>query len=113
MDMRRVRVVRFVVALVCAAAAPAQAQVGASHAQDLEFLARMVASCYASGQMAFGQRVIQRRFVESFLESCHADRRLRATIDTAFARDAGLGCNMTRFFEVKDRLQQERDRGRC
>lgn len=89
------------------------AQPGAANMQDLHFLARQVAACYAEGKMAFGQRVLHRRFVESFLEDCEASASDRRAIEAEFAAPGGEACTLPRFHDVKDRLSFERGRGRC
>lgn len=101
-------VVAAVVASSSAAARP-----GSQNMQDLHFLARQVAACYADGSMAFGQRVLHRRFVESFLAECEATSEDRRAIEADFAAPGGEACNFTRFLDVKERLSFERGKGRC
>jgi len=89
------------------------ARPGSQHMQDLHFLARQVAACYAEGKMAFGQRVLHRRFVESFLAECEATPADKRAIDAAFAAPSGEACTLSRFFDIKERLSFERSRGHC
>ena len=102
-------------AFVLAVAAPdgAGAQPGAANMQDLHFLARQVAACYAEGKMAFGQRVLHRRFIESFLEDCAASASDRRAIEAEFSAPGGEACNLPRFHDTKDRLSFERGKDRC
>ena len=97
------------------AAVPAGAQMTEPILSDLEYLARQVAVCYATGQMEFSQRVLHRRFVHDYLSGCRATSRQQQRIEESFlyARGSGTDCNPTRFFEVKEELQQARQRQRC
>lgn len=101
------------IAAVAIACLPAAARPGSQNMQDLHFLARQVAACYADGSMAFGQRVLHRRFVENFLQECEASAADRRAIEAEFAAPGGEACNFTRFHEVKERLSFERSKGRC
>lgn len=82
---------------------------------DLEYLARQVAVCYATGRMEFSQRVLHRRFVHDYLSGCRATSRQQQRIDDAFlyAPNSGGRCHLTRFFEIKEQLQRARDRHGC
>lgn len=94
---------------------PAGAQMTEPTLGDLEYLARQIAVCYADGRMEFGQRVIHRRFVHEYLTGCRASPRDFRPIEDAFLHRPGSGesCNLTRFFEVKDRLQRARSSRIC
>lgn len=94
---------------------PAGAQMTEPTLDDLEYLARQIAVCYADGRMEFGQRVIHRRFVHDYLTGCRVSRRDFRRIEDAFLHRPGSGesCNLTRFFEVKDHLQRARGRQNC
>lgn len=91
------------------------AQMTESVLAELEYLARQLAVCYADGRMEFGQRVIHRQFVHDYLTSCRASGRDVRRIEDAFMHRPGSSerCSLTRFFEVKDRLQRARDRHNC
>lgn len=97
------------------AAGPAGAQMTEPVLDELEYLARQLAVCYADGRMEFGQRVIHRRFVHDYLTGCRASEREVRRIEEAFVHRPGDSqrCNLTRFFEVKDHLQRARDRHNC
>ena len=101
------------IAAAALATQQAAARPGAQNMQDLHFLARQVAACYADGSMAFGQRVLHRRFVETFLAECEATSEDRRAIEADFAAPGGEACNFTRFLDVKERLSFERGKGRC
>ncbi len=91
----------------------ALARPGSQNMQDLHFLARQVAACYAEGKMAFGQRVLHRRFVESFLAECEATPEDKRSMEADFAAPSGEACTLSRFFDIKERLSFERSRERC
>jgi hypothetical protein len=94
---------------------PAHAQMSEQVLGDLEYLARQISTCYAAGQMEFGQRVLQRRFVEGYLSLCAASAEQRTRIDRDFryVPERHETCEMTRFFEVKDSLITLRSRRVC
>jgi hypothetical protein len=81
--------------------------------QDLHFLARQVAACYAEGKMAFGQRVLRRRFVEPFPADYETTPEDKRAIDADFAAPSGEACTLSRFFNIKERLSFERSRRHC
>jgi len=59
------------------------------------------------------QRVLHRRFVESFLAECEATPADKRAIDADFAAPSGEACTLLRFFDIKERLSFERSRGHC
>lgn len=83
------------------------------HEKLRQALARQLAACYAESRMAFGRRVLQRRFLEAFLEDCAASASSRRSIEAKFAAPGGEGCNLLRFRDVKDRPSFERGKGCC
>jgi len=94
---------------------PAHAQMSEQVLGDLEYLARQISTCYAAGQMDFGQRVLQRRFVEGYLSLCDAvaEQRTRIELDFRYIPERHESCELTQFFEVKNSLITSRSRGVC
>jgi hypothetical protein len=93
----------------------AQAQMSEQILGDLEYMARQIATCYAAGQMDFGQRVLQRRFIDDYLNRCAATSKQKSRIDhdLLYSPDRPEACDMRHFFEVKDGLTTLRSRRVC
>ncbi len=103
----------FIAAMLCGA--PASAQMTEQIFSSLERFAQNIATCYGQRQMAFGQRVLQRKFVEDYLKDCKGTSAQARRLEAAFIYDSSIAeqCNMDLLFHNKDDLVLQRSRKQC